>query len=109
MGIYIYNTAFIHVYIPKKEREIYKDSSLVLVTGTDRGLEAEDKPRILRSISFGRSPTLVSFLTPVEKRVVERKRQREKHKTPTQEDREAQNTWLMKYVRRPWGRGGLRR
>lgn len=83
-----------------------KDSCLVLVTGKDRGSEAEDKPRILRSVSFGKSPTLVSFLTPVEKLVVERKRQREKHKTPTQEDREAQNTRLMKYVRRPWGRGG---
>lgn len=83
-----------------------KYSCLVLVTGKDRDSEAEDKPRILRSVSFGKSPTLVSFLTPVEKLVVERKRQREKHKTPTQEDREAQNTRLMKYVRRPWGRGG---
>lgn len=55
-----------------------KDSCLVLVTGKDRGSEAEDKPRILRSVSFGKSPTLVSFLTPVEKLVVERKRQRER-------------------------------
>lgn len=100
MGIYIYNTAFIHVYIPKKERE--KDLCLVSVTGTDRGLEAEDKPRNLRSVSVGRSPTLVSFLTPVEKLVVERKREKEKQKTRTKEDAR-----LIKYVRGPWGRGGL--
>lgn len=64
------------MYISPRRRE--KDSCLALVTGTGRGLEAEDKPRILRSVSFGRSPTLVSFLTPVEKLAVERNRQRER-------------------------------
>ncbi len=51
----------------------------------------------------------MSFLTPVEKLVVERDREKEKHKTRTKEDREAHNAQLIKYVRGPWGHVGLRR